>query len=295
MSCEVAWQEAPASDIEGLGAGPPLCAARAHGLARVHDRVRRLRLCDNRAVIECARLFPGFSARCFFALVLRRARACAVLTLLCDRPHNMAHGPGPLLCFYHLRALLGHRRSRKAIPAASRVLKDMVVLPMPSRVGDDACALPHIPSGLRGLPSRFPFAQNRAGYRRALPYLLIRILEPSRAAFGLLGIAAANPACPALGFLVPLYGSVLVVCMRRGVFRPLGDRAGRLALWRLEHARQKRDLQPRRHKPSSHRSVFRSSLRIALGNRRSQGDVARRAHVRIHTTIGAICCLTKRS
>lgn len=279
MSCEVAWQEAPTSDIEGLGAGPPLCAARAHGLARVHDRVRRLRLCDNRAVIECARLFPGFSARCFFAPVLRRARARAVLTLLCDHPHNMAHGSGPLLCFYRLRALLGHWRPRKAIPAAGRVLKDMVVLPIPSRVGDDACALPHISSGLRGLPSRFTFAQYRAGYRRALLCLLIRILGPSRAAYSPLGLTAANPACPALGFLVPLYGGVLVVCMRRGVFRPLGDCAGGSALRRLEHARQKRDLLPRRHKPGDHRSVFPSSLRTVLGNRRSQGDVARRAYV----------------
>lgn len=231
MSCEVAWQEVPTSDIEGLGAGPPLCAAWEHGHMRVHDRVRRLRLCDNRAVIKRARLFPGFSARRFLAPVLRRARARAVLTLLCDRPHNMAYGSDPLLCLYRLRALLGHWWPRKAIPAASRVLKDMVVLPIPSRVGDDACALPHIPSGLRGLPSRFPFAQYRAGCRRALPYLLIRILGPSRAAFGLLGIAAANPAYPVLGFLVPLYGSVLVVRMRRGVFRPLGDRAGHLALW----------------------------------------------------------------
>ena len=95
----------------------------------------------------------------------------------------------------------------------------------------------------------------------------------------LLCLAATDSACPAPGFLVPLYGSVLVVRMRRGVFRPLVDRAGSFVLRRLEHARQKRDLLFRRPKPSSHRSVFLSSLRAALGNRRSQGDVARRAHV----------------
>lgn len=191
----------------------------------------------------------------------------------------MAHGPGPVLCLYRLRALLGQRRSREAIPAARRVLEGVVVLPMPGRANDDACSLPRIHSRLHGLSSRLLFARDQTERRRALPHWLFRTLALGRAAFGLLCLAATDSACPAPGFLVPLYGSVLVVRMRRGVFRPLVDRAGSFVLRRLEHARQKRDLLFRRPKPSSHRSVFLSSLRAALGNRRSQGDVARRAHV----------------